>query len=130
MKRTTFLILTALLSIFLVLSLAACTPENPGVVLDEPETTGIPTEIPQPGTSDCFYPNGLPDAIGQSIADTYTITYDEVMTWNCDGYSYDDIMIALETSAATDVPVDDLLARLEEKTWEEIWVEIGLTSDH
>ncbi len=130
MKRIIFLILTALLSIFWALSLAACTPDNPVVVLDEPETTVIATEIPQPGTSDCFYPNGLPDQIGQSIAETYMITYDEVMTWYCDGNSYDDIMIALETSAAVDIPVEDLLSRLETNIWEEMWVEIGLTSDH
>jgi hypothetical protein len=49
-----------------------------------------------------------------------------VMTWFCGGYSFDNILIALETSEAVDVPADGLLQMLQEKEWEQVWVEVGL----
>jgi hypothetical protein len=68
-----------------------------------------------------------PNAIGQSIADTYEVSYEKVMGWFCDGYSFDNIMISLETSEATDIPAETLLVMLLEKDWEDIWDEIGFT---
>lgn len=67
-----------------------------------------------------------PHPIGQSIADTYDFTYEEVMTWFCSGNPFDDILVALETSAATDVAIDVLLEmRKQDKSWDEIWEQIG-----
>jgi len=68
-----------------------------------------------------------PHPIGQEIAETYDVTYEEVMTWFCSGYTFDDILIALETSEATNVKVGDLLSMSEEMSWEEVWVEVGFT---
>lgn len=130
MKRSTFYSFTVIFSLVSVLSLGACAQTTPANEIDEAQGLLVVTDTPQNVSDDCVYPNGSPDPIGQSIAETYLLTYDEVMTWYCDGYTYDDIMIALETSAAVDVSVDDLLSRLEEKTWEEIWVEIGFTSNN
>jgi hypothetical protein len=70
-----------------------------------------------------------PHPIGQGIADKYDTPYQQVMTWFCSGYSFDNIMIALETSDAMDIPVDTLLEMLLEKEWEEIWNEIGFTNN-
>jgi hypothetical protein len=66
-----------------------------------------------------------PHPIGQSIAGTYSLSYQQVMTWFCSGYSFENILVALETSEAVDLPVDMLLQMLLEKEWEEIWDEIG-----
>jgi hypothetical protein len=81
----------------------------------------------QPGESaesiNCIDSN--PHAIGQSIATTYDVPYPQVMTWFCSGYSFDNILIALETSEAVDIPADTLLQMLLENEWEEIWTEIG-----
>jgi hypothetical protein len=68
-----------------------------------------------------------PHPIGASIAADYEVSYEQVMTWFCSGYSFENILIALETSEAVDVPAEDLLQMLLEKEWEEIWVEVGLT---
>lgn len=68
-----------------------------------------------------------PHPVGQEIAETYDVTYEEVMTWFCSGYTFDDILIALETSEATNVKAGDLLAMSKEMSWEEVWVEVGFT---
>lgn len=68
-----------------------------------------------------------PHPIGASIAADYEVSYEQVMTWFCSGYSFENILIALETSEAVDVPAEALLEMLLEKEWEEIWVEVGLT---
>ena len=68
-----------------------------------------------------------PHPVGQEIAENYDVTYEEVMTWFCGGHAFDDILIALETSEATAVTVEDLLTMSEKMSWEEIWVEVGFT---
>lgn len=68
-----------------------------------------------------------PNPIGQSIAETYELAYTDVTAWFCNGFSYENILVALETSAAVNIPADTLLDMLEEKDWEEIWAEIGFT---
>jgi len=68
-----------------------------------------------------------PHPIGASIAADYEVSYEQVMTWFCSGYSFENILIALETSEAVEVPAEDLLEMLLEMEWEEIWVEVGLT---
>ena len=42
----------------------------------------------------------------QSIAGTYETAYADVMAWYCAGYSFDNILIALETSKQTGTPVE------------------------
>ena len=66
-----------------------------------------------------------PDPLGLSIADTYEMPYADVLTWFCEGFSYENIMIALETSEAVEIPAETLLQMLLKKDWEEIWQEIG-----
>jgi hypothetical protein len=66
-----------------------------------------------------------PHPIGQSIAETYEVPYNQVMTWFCEGYSFENILIALVTSEAVDLPVDSLLEKTLEQEWEDIWEEIG-----
>jgi len=70
-----------------------------------------------------------PDPIAESIASTYEVPYQQIIDWYCAGSSFDDILVALETSLATDIPAETLLSMREEKEWEDIWVEIGFTSD-
>ena len=67
--------------------------------------------------------------IGQSIADDYESTsYEQVMTWFCNGAEFEDILVALETEAQTDTSADEMLQMLADGfTWEEIWQMVGLT---
>jgi ActR/RegA family two-component response regulator len=77
-------------------------------------------------------PNCLGDEIspiGQSIADEYeSASYEQVMTWFCNGAEFEDILTALETESQTGTPAEEMLLMLADGfTWEEIWQMIGLT---
>jgi hypothetical protein len=125
------------LLVFFLLVLAACagarsddklTKANMPVILSV-ETEGLQPTVTegdgQPSDDQCTYTD--PHPIGQSIAETYQVSYEQVMGWFCSGYSFDNILIALETSAAVDISPDVLLEMLLEKEWEDIWAEVGLT---
>jgi len=77
---------------------------------------------------DCL--GGETSPIGQSIADDYESTsYEQVMTWFCNGAEFEDILVALETEAQTDTSADEMLKMLADGfTWEEIWQLVGLTN--
>ena len=66
--------------------------------------------------------------IGQGIADEYEFTsYEDVMTWFCDGPEFEDILVALQTEDQTGTPAEEMLVMLAEGfTWEEIWLVVGL----
>lgn len=68
-----------------------------------------------------------PHPIAVGITEDYDVTYEQVMTWFCSGYSFENILIALETAEATGYDPDVLLQMVLEKDWEQIWEEIGLT---
>lgn len=67
-----------------------------------------------------------PHPVGQSISQTFDVTYEEVMTLFCAGYPFEDILIALQTGEISGHPAKVLLARHEEMTWDQIWEEIGI----
>ena len=78
---------------------------------------------PTPGTEtsapDCL--DGEVSPIGGAIAEEYDFTsYEEVITWFCNGAEFEDILVALETESQTGTPADGF-------TWEEIWQQVGLT---
>ena len=126
--------LTGLCALALV-GLTACAVSQTGggasemnIQLESP--TPLPEQVNevQPesrGTYTCA--EGDMHSIGQSITTTYEVSYEQVMTWFCSGYSFENILIALETNEAVDVPAELLLQMLQEKEWEEIWVEVGFT---
>ena len=77
-------------------------------------------------------PNCLGDEVnpvGKSIAEDYTFSsYEQVMTWFCNGAEFEDILVALETESQTGTPADEMLKMLAAGfTWDEIWQTIGLT---
>jgi hypothetical protein len=72
-----------------------------------------------------------PDAshpVGQSIAERYGLTYEEVMAWFCEGeFGFGQIMLALQTSGITGDSADDLLARRAGgEGWGQIWQDLDL----
>jgi hypothetical protein len=91
--------------------------------------TSIETAAPLPETS---APNCLGNEVspvGQSIADDYNfVSYEQVMTWFCNGAEFEDILVALETESQTGTPAGEMLQMLADGfTWDEIWQSIGLT---
>jgi len=123
--------------IILVLTTACGAQPNPVI---EPELPGTPARIQvenmpmdeptsQVGTA---APNCLGDEIspiGQSIAEDYeSASYEQVVTWFCNGAEFEDILVALETEAQTDASADEMLKMLADGfTWDEIWQLVGLT---
>lgn len=135
MKKQYFLVII-LLSIAL---LTACSAQpNPAIETDVPASSfevqvddASATETAPPFETSS--PNCLGDEVspvGQSIADDYEIaSYEQVMTWFCNGAEFEDILVALETQSQTDVPADEMLQMLVDGfTWEEIWQVIGLVN--
>jgi hypothetical protein len=85
-----------------------------------------------PSPAETAAPNCLGDEVspvGQSIADDYEFaSYQQVMTWFCNGAEFEDILVALETESQTGTPADEMLQMLADGfTWDEIWQIIGLT---
>jgi hypothetical protein len=133
----------------LALITACGTQSNPAVepeIFDtptevEPEVFDIPTEVQEDSFEpveetltpvETTPPNCLGDeinSIGQSIADEYeAASYEQVMTWFCNGAEFEDILVALETEMQTETPAVEMLQMLaDDFTWEEIWQLVGLT---
>ena len=111
-----------------VLSTPAQTVDTPtevqgGEMPEEEGTAQVETVEP-----DCLCGGISP--IGQSIAEEYESTsYEQVMTWFCNGAEFEDILVALETEAQTDTSAYEMLKMLADGfTWEEIWQLVGLTN--
>lgn len=130
-----FLITTLIIAS--LLTACSSTPAQPGSVEVDispvaTETVAVNVSTPVNQTPIGSSPNLdcvdiHPHPIAQGIAETYEAPYEQVVQWYCDGYSFDNIMIALETSEAVDIPPEALLEMLLEKEWEEIWDEVGFT---
>jgi hypothetical protein len=86
------------------------------------EESGVePTENPQ---TNCSSLN--PHPMAEGMAEQFDVTYDEVMTWYCDGSAFSDILLALETEQLVDQSPEELLSMLEDSSWEEIWQDLGV----
>lgn len=88
------------------------------------------TAVDTPANSEGFR-CGMGDVhpMGKSIADTYQVHYQQVEEWFCSGYSFENIMIALETAEALEEDPDQLLLMLLYMDWEEIWIETGFVEN-
>lgn len=110
----------------------ASQPE-PAIPTLEPAQATEPPSAQEAGSDDEFVASdclsGEISPIGQSIADEYTFTsYEEVISWFCNGAEFEDILVALETESQTGTPAEEMLGMLADGfTWEEIWQLEGLT---
>lgn len=101
---------------------------------DSGQTTNVPPDNQNAETiseeAQCYGEDIHP--IGQSIAELYPeITdYNQVMTWFCTGFEFEDIITALETQTETGIPADELLTLFQNgQTWDEIWVDLGVVGN-
>ncbi|MDX1687679.1 MAG: hypothetical protein R3248_06820 [Candidatus Promineifilaceae bacterium] len=67
-----------------------------------------------------------PHPVGQSIAEKFEVSYERVMTWFCSGHTFDEILVALQTSGMSDRSAEELLAMRQSKSWDQIWTELGI----
>jgi hypothetical protein len=110
---------------------AAATAAPPTATEGAPAMTGAPEATSAPPTAaatpDPACAAGETHALALSIAARYEVTAEQVMAWYCAGSSFEDILLALETSLQSGAPADELLAmRAEGRDWNDIWRDIGL----
>jgi len=133
--------LLAVVSTLLFVLTAACSAQGTPAVV--PESTAVPVvpantqDIDETTqitllSEETAEPNCLGDEvhpIGNAISDGYeTVSYEQVMTWFCNGAEFEDILVALETELQTDTSADDLLQMLAAGfSWNDIWLTTGLT---
>ncbi len=114
--------------------------EGPATAVVEDTPAVLPThtsepdqlerESPQPKetqpveTPDAGCPGEEPNTIGQGIADEYEFaSYEDLMTWFCNGAEFEDILVALQTEEQSGTPAEEMLVMLAGGfTWEEIWL--------
>ncbi len=87
----------------------------------ESESPPEPTENPE---TNCSSLN--PHPMAEGIAEQFEVSYDQIMTWYCDGAAFSDILLALETEGLVDLSVEEMLSMVEDNTWDEIWQELGI----
>lgn len=73
---------------------------------------------------ECPLPN--PHPVAENIAQKYQLEYTQVIDWYCQGYEFEDILLALQTGKITEVAVEDLLTLSETQSWSEIWEDFDL----
>jgi hypothetical protein len=108
--------------------------DTPVVPTHTSEPGQLERESPQPEetqpveTPDADCPGEETNTIGQGIADEYEFaSYEDVMTWFCNGAEFEDILVALQTEEQSDTPAEEMLVMLAGGfTWEEIWLVVGL----
>jgi hypothetical protein len=74
-------------------------------------------------------PDGLPESHpkGESLAEKYEVTYEEIMGWFCEGFGFGEIDIAYNLSQQSDRPVAEIFEmRASGLGWGQIRRELGL----
>jgi hypothetical protein len=132
--------ISLLLAPVLVMGVVGCVGLT---VKAEPTQESVPTTPPLEPSAPSATPTGAPTAvqqtldgcvgpeihpIGQRIADNFEVSYEQVITWHCEGNEFEDILLALETNEMNGVRVETLLEmRANDRSWEQIWEELGIT---
>jgi hypothetical protein len=79
------------------------------------------------GADSAFCNGAEVHSIGESISKTFEIPYEEVMRFFCDGYKFEEILLALETQAQTEVSAESILQMRDDGlSWDQIWHDLGL----
>jgi hypothetical protein len=132
--RTRFLFIALLITLLVCACNASPLPSTEQNVPTAPASQPEPVEPAQDATPEVetALPNclgGTVSPIGQSIAEEYeSVSYDQVLTWFCNGAEFEDILVALETESQTGTPAEEMLQMLADGfSWEEIWQIIELT---
>lgn len=152
MKRILFILLVLSLTVFACATPAVDDPEDNAAgaegqgqaganstqdsedsTVETPTQDAAPDEQPAPASTHepTCYPDG-DHPIAISIVDLYhdITTYEEVMTWFCDGALFEDILNALSTEELSGMEAETTLIMLAEgKTWNQIWLELGVINE-
>ena len=122
-----------LILLFLAGLVVACSASDPGpgptVAPTAGDQRGIDVDAGSDRTAEMSVTRCTevdPHPVGVSIAEKFDVSYERVMTWFCGGYSFDEILVALQTSGMSDRAPEELLAMRANKSWDQIWTELGI----
>jgi len=93
-------------------------------------TTSAPTMSPTPppveegSQPECV--ETPPPSMVESISETFEVPEEQIEKWYCSGESFEDILLALQTSELTDLDTEEVLERKDEIGWEQLWAELNL----
>lgn len=93
-------------------------------------TTSAPTMSPTPppveegSQPECV--ETPPPSMVESISETFEVPEEKIEAWYCSGESFEDILLALQTSELTDLEPEEALERKDEIGWEQLWAELNL----
>lgn len=88
---------------------------------DDSESNGEPQNVYCSGRKDNAHP------LATALAETYDLSESEVMNMFCNGFSFGEIMLALQTQQMNGTPAADSLAQRQNgQGWGQIWQEAGL----
>ncbi len=130
MKKHTYLCLI----ILVIFALASCDSslQKAAQRTLSKEETNTATPPPESGEGESkeedTCPEDDPHPIAVSISEKFDVSYAEVVSWYCDGYIFEDILLALQTGKMSGAEPDELLEQAKTKTWEEIWKDLGITN--
>jgi len=88
-----------------------------------PETSSQLNEIRE-DSENC--PLQDPHPVAENIAEKYEREYEQIIEWYCAGFAFEDILLALQTSKLAEVDPENLLARLNHQSWDQIWDDFNL----
>ena len=100
-------------------------PEVAATAKSAPVASDISSPAP---TVDINCTETNPHPVGQSIAETYQTSYEEVMTFFCTGVPFEDITLAYQTAEITGVDVKEVMTLWYDydKNWDDVWTELGI----
>ncbi len=65
--------------------------------------------------------------VAENLAQTYGVSYENVINLFCQGYGFGEIMLALQTSQTANLPPDNLLTlKNESGGWGQVWQDLNL----
>jgi hypothetical protein len=108
----------------------ATEPPPPTATNPPPPTSTQPppptaTDPPPAGSSSSGCPSGSPQPKGVELANKYGVSYEEIMSWNCQGWGFGEIDQVYSLSQETGASVDEIFAmRASGKGWGEIKKEL------
>ena len=103
---------------------------NPSVSNQQDENVSVLEPIVKEPAAQCETGTEHPIAVTIAEQYAYLTDYDEVIGWFCDGAVFEDILNALTTEELSGTDAGDVLLMVAEgMTWDEIWLELGITEE-
>ena len=114
-------ILLTILTVMMASTLACVSRTN-----SAPTMSPTPPPVEEGSQPECV--ETPPPSMVESISETFEFPEEQIEEWYCSGESFEDILLALQTSELTDLDPEEVLERKDEIGWVQLWAELNLVS--